>query len=387
MAWDADGDNLAIIDDKTKISLLGKHTRKITCAVWNRKNILALASEDKSITVNSVDGDLIKHVVIHDQPSDLEFGQMKVQDSSKTQENTVSCIVGKKQLFLLNLDDMDNPLELAFRQAYGDLIAYQWFGDGYLMVGFSNGYFVVVSTQSTEIGKEIYQIRDHKDGLHDISVSTVLNRCATVGDRCLPACPKPRKVRKAGKSFQSLSKLQCTGDTPVTEAERAAEIPSTATELPVDSNPPRKAEILNAAKLLKSGNSAEPNAIIPKALLTNPEISEDMLAHDITVKIHDLQNVRELTAIIELEEENNDELTNKSKHISNNLFQCQLQWSDDGQLMAISTPQKLLHVFLSQLPMLAALSPPNSTGLMARLTSLLEVTVEPIPCMKVSIRF
>ncbi|CAH8850820.1 unnamed protein product [Trichobilharzia szidati] len=340
MAWDADGDNLAIIDDKTssatmwdsisfkisqlhtgmkdhlsviswskvgsrlvigtnkgnlviynhktlkKISLLGKHTRKITCAVWNRKNILALASEDKSITVNSVDGDLIKHVVIHDQPSNLEFGQMKVQDSSKTQENTVSCIVGKKQLFLLNLDDMDNPLELAFRQAYGDLIAYQWFGDGYIMVGFSNGYFVVVSTQSSEIGKEIYQIRDHKDGLHDISVSTVLNRCATVGDRC--------------------------------------------------------------------------------------------------VKIHDLQNVRELTAIIELEEENDDELTNKSKHISNNLFQCQLQWSDDGQLMAISTPQKLLHVFLSQLPMLAALSPPNSTGLMARLTSLLEVTVEPIPCMKIN---
>ncbi|CAH8523624.1 unnamed protein product [Heterobilharzia americana] len=343
MSWDADGDNLAVIDDKTssatiwnslsfkisqlhtgmkdtlsvlswskvgsrlaigtskgnlviynhknlkKTSLLGKHTRKITCAVWNRKNTLALASEDKSITINSAEGDLMKHVLIHDLPTNLDFGQMKLQEVSRTEDNTVSCIVGRKQLFLLNLDDIDNPIELAFRQAYGDLIAYQWFGDGYIIVGFSNGYFVVVSTQSSEIGKEIYQIHDHKDGLHDISVCTVLNRCATVGDHC--------------------------------------------------------------------------------------------------VKIHDLQNIRELTAIIELEEKNDEGLVNrakqmKSKLINNNLFTCQLQWSDDGQLMAISTPQKLLHVFLSQLPMLAALSPPNSTGLLARLTSLLEVTVEPIPCIK-----
>lgn len=48
---------------------------------------------------------------------------------------------------------MENPLELAFRQAYGDIIAYHWFGDGYIMVGFSCGYFVVISTQSSEFGK------------------------------------------------------------------------------------------------------------------------------------------------------------------------------------------------------------------------------------------
>ncbi|RTG85351.1 uncharacterized protein DC041_0006682 [Schistosoma bovis] len=108
---------------------------------------------------------------------------MKLDVTSGSEDNTVSCIIGKKKLFLLNLNDMENPLELAFRQAYGDLIAYHWFGDGYIMVGFSCGYFVVISTQSSEFGKEIYQIRDHKDSLHDISVSTVLNRCATVGDR------------------------------------------------------------------------------------------------------------------------------------------------------------------------------------------------------------
>ncbi|CAH8554914.1 unnamed protein product [Schistosoma margrebowiei] len=346
MSWDADGDNLAIIDDKTssatlwdslsfkisqihtgvsrdnltvlswskvgsrlaigtnkgnliiynhknlkKTSLLGKHTRRITCAVWNRNNIIALASDDKSITINSSEGDLIKHTVIHDQPSSLDFGRMKLDVTSGSEDNTVSCIIGKKKLFLLNLNDMENPLELAFRQAYGDLVAYHWFGDGYIMVGFSCGYFVVISTQSSEFGKEIYQIRDHKDSLHDISVSTVLNRCATVGDRC--------------------------------------------------------------------------------------------------VKIHDLQNIRELTAIIELEQQeeelnssNNNNNNMSTGSIDNNLLKYQLQWSDDGQLMAICTPQKLLHVFLSQLPLLASLASPNSTNLLARLTSLLEVTVEPIPNAK-----
>ncbi|CAH8497761.1 unnamed protein product [Schistosoma turkestanicum] len=362
MSWDADGDNLAIIDDKTssatlwdsisfkisqihtgmkdnltilswskvgsrlaigtskgnliiynhknlkKTSLLGKHTRRIACAVWSKNNIIALASDDKSITINSSEGDLIRHAMIHDQPSSLNFGRMKLDDLSKNEDNTVSCIIGKKKLFLLNLDNMENPFELAFRQTYGDLIAYHWFGDGYIMVGFSNGYFVVISTHSSEFGKEIYQIRDHKDSLHDISMSTVLNRCATVGDHC--------------------------------------------------------------------------------------------------VKIHDLQNIHELTAIIELEQQDDEDVIHhhshhqhhqhqhqhqhnttinnniKPKSIDNSTLKYQLQWSNDGQLMAICTPQKHLHVFLCQLPMLAALAPPNSTNLLARLTSLLEITIEPIPNAK-----
>lgn len=127
-------------------------------------------------------------------------------------------------------------------------------------------------------------------------------------------------------------------------------------------------------------------------LLTNNYISDlrFFFSNLFSVKIHDLQNIRELTAIIELEqqEEELNSSNNKNNNMStgsidNNLLKYQLQWSDDGQLMAICTPQKLLHVFLSQLPLLASLASPNSTNLLARLTSLLEVTVEPIPNAKV----
>ncbi|THD21180.1 hypothetical protein D915_008124 [Fasciola hepatica] len=338
MVWDCDGENLAILDDKTssvtlwdaltfkisqlntgikdhlsalawsvvgnrlavgsekgnlviynhkttkKISLLGKHMRKITCAVWNRGNVLALAGDDKVISINSADGDLIKQCTVRDLPSQLQFADLKRDDELRRAENYISCITGQKNLFILNLDDIENPIELAFQQRYGDVMAYRWFGDGYIMIGFSAGYLVVISTERSELGKEIYQVRDHKDGLFDLAVSATLNRCATTGDH--------------------------------------------------------------------------------------------------SVKIHDLLNVRELTAIIELEEDSQAKdvgSTDRSVTFRSLKNACQLQWSDDGQLMAVATPRQLLHVFLSQLPMLASVTQSKISCLSARLSSLLEVTLEPLP--------
>ena len=62
-------------------------------------------------------------------------------------------VLGKKTLFFYNLDDIENPIELAFQQRYGNIIAYKWYGDGYIMIGFSHGFFVVVSTHMKEIGQ------------------------------------------------------------------------------------------------------------------------------------------------------------------------------------------------------------------------------------------
>ena len=38
----------------------------------------------------------------------------------------VSVVIGKKTLFLYNLNDPENPIELAFQQRYGNIISYKW---------------------------------------------------------------------------------------------------------------------------------------------------------------------------------------------------------------------------------------------------------------------
>ena len=38
----------------------------------------------------------------------------------------VSVNIGKKTLFLFNINDPDNPIELAFQQRYGSIVAYKW---------------------------------------------------------------------------------------------------------------------------------------------------------------------------------------------------------------------------------------------------------------------
>jgi WD repeat-containing protein 19 len=80
---------------------------------------------------------------------------MKTEEKSPHEENTVSAIVGKKTMFLLNINDPENPIELAFQARYGNIVSYQWYGDGYLLIGFSNGFFIVVSTHLKEIGQVI----------------------------------------------------------------------------------------------------------------------------------------------------------------------------------------------------------------------------------------
>ncbi|XP_030643578.1 WD repeat-containing protein 19 [Chanos chanos] len=253
--------NLLIYNQQTsrKIPVLGKHTKKITCGCWSSQNLLALGSEDRSITISNQDGDTIRQTSVRADPADVQFSVMKTDERASPGESTVSVAVGKKTLFLFNLNDPDNPIELAFQQRYGSIISYRWYGDGYIMIGFSLGYFVVVSTHIREIGQELFQTHNHRDNLTSIAISQSLNKAASCGDNC--------------------------------------------------------------------------------------------------IKIHELTELKEMHAIVTLDDE--------TKGLD------QLSWTDDGQLLAVSTQQGNVHVFLSKLPMLG-----HSCGTrIAYLTSLLEVTV------------
>ncbi|XP_072170705.1 WD repeat-containing protein 19-like [Diadema setosum] len=253
--------NLLIYNHQTsrKVPILGKHTKKITCGAWSAQNLLALGSEDRTITVSNPEGDTIATTGVRMDPSDIQFSEMKVDERTSSGESTISILVGKKTLFLYNLDDRDNPIELAFQQRYGQVVAYRWYGDGYIMLGFSNGFFIVISTHMKEIGQELFQARNHKDSLAAIAISHSLNKAASCGDN--------------------------------------------------------------------------------------------------SIKIHDLSDLKEVYAIINLEDE--------TKGLTN------LDWTQDGQLLAVGTQKGSVHVYLTKLPILGDA---HGTRL-AYLTSLLEVTV------------
>ena len=76
-----------------------------------------------------------------------------------------------------------------------------------------------------------------------------------------------------------------------------------------------------------------------------------------SIKIHDLSDLKEMFAIISLEDERGLD---------------KIEWTDDGQLLAVTTVKGNLHVYLTSLPMLAA----TQNTRIAHLTSLLEVTIE-----------
>ena len=73
-----------------KIPILGKHTRRITCGAWSNENLLALGSEDKTVTVSNSEGDTVRQTSVRADPCDVQFSEMKGDERSQTGENTVS---------------------------------------------------------------------------------------------------------------------------------------------------------------------------------------------------------------------------------------------------------------------------------------------------------
>ncbi|XP_011499935.1 PREDICTED: WD repeat-containing protein 19 [Ceratosolen solmsi marchali] len=167
-----------------RIPILGKHRKRIICGVWSMEGLLALAGEDKILTVSTSDGDTRREIELHGEPSEIQFSEMKM-DQRVGGENTVSLIISKTTLYLYNILDPDNPIELTFQKRYGPIVSYKWYGDGYILLGFETGYITAISTHIKEVGQELFQIKNHRDSLNDIAINKKTGKIVTCGDNNL----------------------------------------------------------------------------------------------------------------------------------------------------------------------------------------------------------
>ena len=182
---------------RKRVPIMGKHSKKITCGSWNAEDKLALAGLDLMITISDADGNTLDQTMIKQEPIYLEFSEQKMDSYKKdpvvagtskslfSKENTVSVNLSGKTVLLHRLNEPDNPIELAFQPKYGTITHYKWYGDGYMLIAFSEGYLVAISTHMEEIGEELQSLRVSEGALTDLKYSDVLNKCAVISENQL----------------------------------------------------------------------------------------------------------------------------------------------------------------------------------------------------------
>lgn len=109
-----------------KIPILGKHTKRITTGGWSKDGFLALTGDDRMLTISNDQGDTVRQTSLREVSKSIMFSERKQDTRSVLLEGTISLIMNKKTLFLYNIDNPDNPIELAFQQKYGEVVNYQW---------------------------------------------------------------------------------------------------------------------------------------------------------------------------------------------------------------------------------------------------------------------
>ncbi|KAE9315896.1 hypothetical protein PF008_g19145 [Phytophthora fragariae] len=164
----------------TKTQVASKHKRRILCGDWNPEDKFAFGSEDRQITICLPSGRTFDQVKIKASPQSVTFGG-KTEDK----DAILSVNMGGKTILLYDLNERENALELAFQARYGNIVSYQWFGNGYIIAGFSSGYVVIISTHLNEIGQEQYCAKFHEHSLREIVYNEANGTVATCGDNCI----------------------------------------------------------------------------------------------------------------------------------------------------------------------------------------------------------
>ena len=191
MQWSQKGPDLAVGSGKGNLiifnrrtmrmnPLLGKHSKKISCGAWNEANQLALASDDKTVSLNTDKGDLVFQDSMKGEPTELQFSE---PDGSRNQSVRMSVCLNRKSLYVKTVSgEVIAPLDLNFNAKRGDIGMHRWVDCDSFLVGFSSGFVMGVSTHKDSPGKELFGTQMFKFAVTGLDICQTKRRAAVCGE-------------------------------------------------------------------------------------------------------------------------------------------------------------------------------------------------------------
>ena len=166
------------------------HSSQIVSADWNDAGNLVTGDKKNTISVTTTKGEaLLQNNLLKYEPKNLKWARQKTSENTK-EFNTISTIQNNKTILIYDINKKSNPIELALDKEYGNIVTYEWFGDGYIAIGFSKGYISIVSTHMDEVKNEINSKQLFKNDLNDLSVCDEVNRIAIAGENSIKILDK-----------------------------------------------------------------------------------------------------------------------------------------------------------------------------------------------------
>ncbi|KRX83277.1 WD repeat-containing protein 19 [Trichinella sp. T6] len=199
------------------VPVIGVHSKKITEALFTDDDQLILCSDDCSITVLNSEGDLLCSYVCSGVPSLLNFTERRVLESKEIGNGTVSVVISKSILLLLDFPSFKTTHKITFNEAYGEILHCTWFDDKSIIFGFQKGQTVLMSVRQSTMGQELFSIQDFQNYFCGLFVNSISNKVIVAGDfsiklREMSRLADIKAVLNLESNEKRLQKLSCSDD-------------------------------------------------------------------------------------------------------------------------------------------------------------------------------
>ncbi|CAD8104509.1 unnamed protein product [Paramecium primaurelia] len=165
-----------------KLPTMGKHSKKIISGDWNNEGYLITSGEDKFLTVSNYNAETIFESIPVKAEAKNVLWSISKTDSKEQIQRTVTAIIQQKTIIMFELGKNHKmPDEFVFENKYGKIIDYTIFNDGYLVIGFSEGYVVKVSIPIKD-NKEDVRNKKLLKQVDSICTNDSLQKLAVAGD-------------------------------------------------------------------------------------------------------------------------------------------------------------------------------------------------------------